>query len=311
MKKILQIFIFVQAELMSAGVTFPRHDLFVLGNLPCKQMDTYDFWEEEVFDSQVSIGIYQVSSQYAEAQVHAIIDQQMRAESHRGYYKGECAKDKFYVITVPSPVPLSETNLSSKLNSFCTKIFFDQVSIRGLSEETNYPLKSSENKSSTISCELGNTKQEWFLVPPKNWRKLMLGSTKPPKSQSTKSSRDSLTNQLSRWLQDMRASEQKKTILPSAGLDLVAKSLNASQQILHNRKSMELELLNLRKKEEFQNTKILLEDRVEAGSLSEAKDLLWWSPRHRNLILSDKINRFGLDLQTNQGFLKISIVGSD
>ncbi len=267
-----------------------RDDLMNLGTFACQFPDTYEFWKKGLFDSQISVSIYQSKKKFTLHMARSLAEKNAISKQHRGFAFGSCEDSKYYVVTTPSPIPVDSGELEKKLKESCLSFQSDATTETHLLAPILLPPKQIKDQGVSVTCFLDNTTQEWFLLPPANWSK-------------TTDGRDLFT-----WI------NLKRKVLKLSQLDLdqnligVAKQLNQKATPLHDRSALKKALFDLKKKGNFEKTKFIYEDRALGKSLVEIKDILWWSPRHRQLLLKPEAKNIGFD-QSEQ--LQISIVITD
>lgn len=279
-----------------------RPDLNDLGTFPCQNADTYEFWKKGIFDSQISVAIYEFKNTIKEGAARALAEKSALVKKHRGFGFGRCDEASYYIITTPSPVNHSEVklgrdskgdlkqDLEKKLKENCLSYQIDVTTESHTSAPQSLPLRPLPRQGVSVTCFLDNTSQEWFLIPPMNLNK---SNDKPD---------------LFTWINLKRSELKLPNLSLSEDLNLVAKELNQKNTPLHDRKALEKALMGLRKITSFKNTKFLFEDRASGKSLGEIKDLLWWSPRHRDLLLKPSGKSIGINQKAP---LQISLVITD
>lgn len=268
-----------------------RRDLETLKEIPCRDPSSYDFWKVGVLDSQIRVGLYSYSGQILDKTVQALAKKQMKIGQHRGFYYGKCSNSHFYIVTTPSPVDPHSSKLEDNLRSECMSYNVSRSLEGGLSEIVSLPIKRLKSSSSSIVCRLRNSDQEWFLFPP------------------LEISQNSSTQNLVGWLNHQRNIHKLNELHEHKALSLVAKRLIANSGPIHDRLLIKKLYTDLVKVPDFGEIKFLLEDRVAGKTLGEIQDLLWWSPKHRDLLLNSKSKRVGLaeNRTGNQFFYSIVI----
>ena len=270
-----------------------RKDLEILKEIPCHAPTSYQFWDVGVLDSQVLVALYQYKEPLKLRAIQALAKQQMTTEHHRGFYFAKCSDTQFYIITTPSPVEPSSPDLEGTLKQQCISYQIDRAQRTGLSERISLPLKRLKGASSTVICKLVNSNQEWFLFPP-----LDIEYSRSPLN-------------LVDWLNQQRRSHILPDLKEHPSLRQIAQNLLINLKPLHNRSEIEKSFKLLIKQPDFSGARFIMEDRVSGKTLGEVQDLLWWSPKHRDLILNPKVNRLGIaQYQTNNQF-SYSIVVTD
>ena len=268
----------------------PRDDFMSLGTFPCQSPDTYDFWKKGLFDSQISVSIYQSKKKLTLDMARSMAEKTASSKLHRGFAFGSCENSKYYLITMPSPVPPSSTELEKKLKESCLSFQADATTETHLLVPIRLPPKQIKDQGVSVTCFLANTTQEWFLLPSSNWVK-------------TTDSSD-----LFNWINLKRQTLKLSKLQLNDELNALASQLNRHTTPLHDRSILKKALLGLKPKDKFEKTTFIFEDRAFGKSLEEIKDLLWWSPRHRELLLKPDGKNIGIDQSTQ---LQISIVITD
>ena len=261
-----------------------------LGALPCQSADTYEFWKKGIFDSQISVSIYEFKKNVSEHMARTLAEKSAPAKKHRGFAFGRCDSNRHYIITTPSPVNYKSLDLEKKLSENCRSVQVDATTESHSSIPKKLPLKQLPNQGVSVTCFLVNTTQEWFLFPPINL------------SRST-DNLDFLT-----WINLKRAGLNLPSLSSRQELNTIAKKLNQKNTPLHDRSAIEKALKGLKKIESFNRTNYLYEDRASGKTVVEIKDVLWWSPRHRDLLLKPSGKYLGIH-QNSQ--LQISLVITD
>jgi len=265
-----------------------RDDFMSLGTFPCQSPDTYEFWKKKLFDSQISVSIYQFKKKLTQDIAKSLAEKTASSKHHRGFAFGSCGDSKYYVITTPSPIRIDSTELEKKLKESCLSFQAAATTETHLVAAIDLPPKQIKDQGVSVTCFLANTTQEWFLLPPSNW---------------TKTTEE---GDLFSWINLKRMTLKLSPLAKDHDLDTVAKQLNQQTTPLHDRASLKKALLDLKQKSKFEKTKFLFEDRALGKSLEEVKDLLWWSPRHRQLLLNPEAKNIGLD-QSEQVQISIAI----
>jgi hypothetical protein len=267
-----------------------RPDLNSLGARPCQNPDTYEFWKKGIFDSQVSISIYEFKKSLSEDMARTLAAKSSLTKKHRGFGFGHCNNTKHYIITTPSPVNYASLDLEKKLKESCRSAQVDATTESHSSIPQKLPLMQLPNQGISVTCFLVNTTQEWFLLPPINLSR-------------TTDNLDFLT-----WINLKRSGLNLQSLSSRQELNSIANELNQKNTPLHDRNAIEKALKGLRNVENFKKTNYLYEDRASGKTIGEIKDILWWSPRHRDLLLKPSGKYLGIH-QTAQ--LQISLVISD
>ena len=293
-KYLLAVLICIMLPAKAPGDIFSfRKDLETLKEIPCQDPSSYDFWKVGVFDSQIRVGLYKSRGQILEKAIHELAKKQMETEQHRGFYTGKCSNSHFYIVTTPSPVDPYSSKLVDNLRSECISYQVSRSLEAGLSEIVSLPIKRLKSGSSSIVCRLRNSEQEWFLFPP------------------LEISQKSSTQNLPDWLNHQRSIHKLSELHEHSSLNLIAKRLIANSGPLHDRLSIKMHYADLVKVPDFDQSKFLLEDRVAGKTLGEIQDLLWWSPKHRDLLLNSKAKRVGIAENRAENRLAFSIVITD
>jgi hypothetical protein len=267
-----------------------RNDLMNLGTFPCQSPDTYEFWKKGVFDSQISVSIYDFKKKFTEKVAKSLAEKTSVSKQHRGFAFGACEDSKYYVITTPSPMPAASKDLENILKESCLSFELNTTTETYLIGREHVPLKQIKDQGVSLTCFLASTTQEWFLLPPSNLMKTTDGSD------------------LYTWINLKRQALKLPKLLIDQTLNTIAKQLNQKTTPLHDRPSLKKALLDLKKKSAFNMTTFLYEDRAIGKSLEEIKDILWWSPRHRELLLKPDAKYIGTD---QSSLIQISIVIAD
>lgn len=106
------------------------------------------------------------------------------------------------------------------------------------------------------------------------------------------------------WINSVRVQNQRKPLVIQEDFMHTAKTLSETGGVAHDLKRLDREAKRLRNK----HLELIGENRVKARTLEEALTLLWLSPLHRDLLLSDKASGIGLSILAGHDlFLQITV----
>ena len=266
-----------------------------------KQPTPKDFWSKNHFDSDVSIQVIRKKSNNPHSQLDLKNFSKSLAKKnrHHGIAYGSCNNKKAWIASLPAPYPLQFNkkilNLKKVQNSgICKKILINYASQK---KGNAYKIKTKksgiyrvkrQNLMISINCVPKKPKwvgaQPWFLFP----------SEKIPERSPFNFLKGDKVNNLLSWINKIRRKEHLNPLryAQSNTVKLALQTLSQSQNIIHDRKL----LFQMKKVLKKKSWTLLGENRAISTSLDQLTWLLWYSPRHRSLLLSKKANFIYFDL---------------
>ena len=294
---------------MDAGAVSFRRDLFMsFDKLLCGDTEkkvagleaappASRLWRHGIFDAGARV--YLLGPKGASQQLEKAAQSMARKNYHKGYSFGKCAKNRYWIVTTPSPIAFKQEGeimrlKAQDLHSYCKWFRIDYAHAqygrpRKLFKSKDQKVEKSllinttllERGSLSITCKpkkptwLGPVL--WSLAPVKKGpleKAFLAGSVeqKAPKA-------------LENWINLVRVNTDLGPLSSTEAFSHITKPLiSKNLSIRHHRKDIRKVSREIKK----QKGRFLGENRVKADSFEEAAWLLWNSPRHRSLLLHSK-----------------------
>lgn len=296
--QILLSLVFFGAPELSLAKIKERSDLkVILSKYLCQasSLDSDQLWSESIYDADISIRVLtkKTTRPHSDRVLKQLSIRLAQSQKHLGYSYGICSKQRAWIASTPAPVPLKiKQNLITlelkSLTSFCRKTTVMNAKFKNgrgilVPELRAGVYKIPEPMTMTsISClpkrpsPLGY--QPWYLVSLNSLPKM------PPHYPSGKKLGDADRTII--WINHIRRSHGLANLqkLETKFVRQSYKELIASKSIIHNRPL----LLSIKERLTHQQIDFIGENRVIGASIKERLRLLWFSPRHRNLLLNKK-----------------------
>jgi hypothetical protein len=298
------MFLFPFISYAKSSVPIIRTELFsMFGKKLCKSIssvetiDHISLWADEVFDSQIFVSILKPEKKGALSRenIELAAKIQLAKEHHRSYVYGKCRNSYAWVASFPSPVKLSDKNLSNALVANCRSYSIDTVpktsgaQISDLIDRSNYI-------SASVTCTPKSPKwlgpQEWFLIKG-SMSDLVTNTLKEKEKLYTQPKDFNILNTFS-LVNNLRLSHGLSTLKIHKSIDEISKRLSRSGSIIHN--SKRFRVLSRFAKEKNPLIHKTAETRVIAKDLGEFIDLVTLSPNHRKMLLNPKADMIGISL---------------
>lgn len=286
-----------------AGRLGPR----VCGGIPAEPQS---LWELGIFDAQIE-GVLLSSKTQFEGGLLAFAQKKSRLLARLnhlgGYAYGLCPDGaKAWAVAVPSPElitpPSSDRKLLlpiASLKARCASYTVDFAAERGglpqkvpVDKKDFVDTKAMPSGVVSVTCQPRAPSWQgpvlWAMVPVKRDGDVKL----PIVLQSDE--KNSLSDNLARWIGQIREKEGLPPLVRHAELDHYAELLAIDGSLRHNRTQQALIAQKLRDT----STSPIGEDRVRARDLSSMAWLLWHSPRHRGLLLDPGATAVGIGLKS-------------
>lgn len=243
-----------------------------------------------------------VSSQAAMTRASVLAKETKRP----GFAADTCEDGSAWVAVFLSPYPIelkkAQLNLS-RYAPFCTsrpKVYFSDGD-KGLSQEiigrkNQYELPRRNGFVAVVCVDKERGPQEVFLSPTS--RTWIVPGLK-------EFSKGSETEKTLAWINAIRIQNQRKPLIVQSDLAEASKTLSDAADVGHNMKLLNREAERLR----IKHWELIGEDRVKAKTWEDALSLLWVSPVHRDLLLSEKASGVGLTILSGDDFFLQLVVG--
>jgi hypothetical protein len=271
---LLQVGIFaIPATTLFAQITDPW---------PCnRDFSTHSVWQNQFFYSQA---VYTEIKQ--KERVQSVLKEQLKLNHHRGFNIGHCSeRSHWYILSYPSAIsmePKEEFN-ESDIKKHCRAYRIDFIGDHDAKSRSYHSDDREIDGVRALTCypKDRDEPEEWILEPTGTKLKSL------PYSTST-SMKDFIASVRNRY----KLNPIKFTPFTThAGLS-------------HSRH----ELRKVRSLLEGKGLHLIGENRVKTQSLKEAFFLLWYSPRHRDLLLDPKARGGIIAEQTHRKEQLFSIV---
>lgn len=263
-----------------------------------------EMWALDIRDAQIEGGINQPHTNQMLTDVDLARQARSLAQIHHynGYTYGRCADGRIWTVALPSPHPLTKNDSElvlplSTLQQHCASWRADFAKNSGGDAELMHVRGGKISTQQlgdgviSVSCQphspswLGPV--EWFLAPVGNAPKPSI----PGEHLLTQN--DNPTDALLSWINHMRINQKLQPVLLNRDLVDVAENLIIDTSLAHNRTF----LRKISSQLSDQKIRFLGENRVKGRSRHELAWLLWYSPRHRSLLLSSDANNIGVAIK--------------
>lgn len=276
-------------------------------------------WEKGISDAQIEGRLleqrFSVEINLSQAQRKAKSLARMRR--YQGYAYGTCSDGRAWALALPAPAPLERTGEklavpALALHETCESWRVDYARNNG---GTSVPLRSHggtidiktlEPGVVSVSCQPRKPRwqgpAQWYLTPIG-----LAPSAEVPGAESLKNGQTSEAGLIA-WINQVRSQNQRRPLVVHADLTSEAGILAIDPSLTHNRKMLTAASTTLA----GQKLRFLGENRVKGRDLHEMAWLLWYSPRHRSLLLNEEARWLGVTLRnTREGKLAVIVIGSD
>lgn len=270
-------------------------------------------WQDNLYDAGLILQTLHASHPLQLATIAALARKLAKTHHHHGYSYGLCPQQPAlaWISSLPAPAPLQALPTGWRIplalyQQHCKKLTLDFAPLHGKVAQLSLQpllLRPQQEGVLSLTCYPVKSKklgpQLWFLLPtdPK------LGVTPTPFVSSLAANTAAA---LPQWINRLRQ-EAKLTALQlqSTGpLQEAANLLTRHFSLEHNRRLLRQVGSALR----AQQWLPLGENRVIARSVEELAWLLWFSPRHRSLILHPAATHLALSTRTEAESLLLVLV---
>ena len=278
-------------------------DAFCHGDFSFRTM-----WSAGLYDAQVEGLILKASDGKPIPVKTAMVRARELAKETKkpGYAAGSCKDGSAWAVVFPSSyaieVKKSSLNLS-RYSALCPgklEVSFSEaekgVSKQLIGKKNLYEWPGAPGFISVVCVDKARGPLEILLAP--------VAGAKPTAPGLKDLTKGSDTDKTLAWINNVRIQNQRNPVIPVGDLNQTAKTLAEHAEVAHDMKLLADESVRLRSK----HLTLLGEDRVKAKTLDEALTLLWISPSHRDLLLSEKAVGVGISVVSGgELFLQITL----
>lgn len=271
-----------------------------------------------IYDAQIDARI--IESIAGNALTERMLEKKSKAlaamKRYHGYAHGICSDRKGWVAAIPAPAPMARTKSGFKvdfkdLDAACKTYRIDYAAHKGgesqsLAKKELQNFKKNDAGMIEISCQPSFPRWKgpivWYLAPTDT--EVSLNNLDPaidPRLVPEAS--------IKSWMSAVRKKEGLPPVTHNNSITKSAEFLTIDTSVTHNRSSTD----GLREKiKTTDNINILGELRVRGQSASDLVWMIWHSPRHRDLILSQSATTYGIHVkQVGTELLAVILTGQE
>ncbi len=282
-----------------------------------RPIQSADLVSNGLYDAQVDVIVLRPKDSQSKIQGSIVKQRAVElatATQQLGYSYGVCDNGHGWVMTFPSPVPVTLNSriltVSKKAAQNCLpkslRVLFSAEQkgrsfLVPLDGELTAKLPDSKGYASVVCSPL-----QFAASGPREWALISLGGAKinaadllPPQGLSNQEA-------LIQWINQKRLAANLPNLTVDGELTAASSGLAARKLIHHDLNA----LSKIRSALDKKGLEVFGENRVQGRSLAEMAGLLWMSPSHRDLILHPNADAMGFAVrETEAGFFAVMLVG--
>lgn len=262
-----------------------------------------DLWAQGIADAQLegSLTTESADPSLSDAELARKARAQARIHHYQAYAYGRCPDGRAWTVALPSPTPLGKQGDDlllpvAVLHDSCASWRADFVKNSGGDAELLHvrggKIATQQLGDGVISISCQPHSPSW--QGPVEWFLTAVGKAptrEVPAAQLLSENKNQ--DDLLAWINQLRIKQNLQPILLNEELNKQAETLTLDSSLAHNRQY----LRKISSKLSERNINLLGENRVKGRTLAEMAWLLWYSPRHRALLLSPEANTVGLSFK--------------
>ncbi|MCX6116063.1 MAG: hypothetical protein NT027_00865 [Proteobacteria bacterium] len=270
-------------------------------------------WNGGLFDSQVEGKILKSTAKLSSLDVGKVALEFAKRMKYRSYSFGFCTSRVAWIVAFPALDGLSvvdgrflltESSLRSCKGNIEIRSVSAQVEVSILNDIAKLRILShdgSEKRNYAIECipddKYRDGPEEWFFYSTgRAMFDLPLGL-----SGSILRSKESIASAINK----IRIEHKLLPIKLNSSFEPMLNEIQNEFRIQHDLPS----LIAFRSAVKKLGWEFIGESRAKASNVLECLKLMWNSPRHRDLLLSENVSEFAVDIQDIEGLIYLNLVG--